>query len=295
MRIVLDARGYARHPVELAHSATEGWVLQRIAQALRPEHDCHILLNGGLETVVEGVSYWPETRHPEAADCFIGLGREKPRDVRAKRVIIAPESWSILPGVDMVAGPKDSRLVLWTAHPNRGLWHLQGIWPRVTAQMPEARLRITHDLQGYYDTMSWQHDFQGLASRDLMAWVRDDPTVAWGKAHRRHELAALQAQASILAYPADPILAHPYHRSYGVIEALGAGCAVLTTAEERLYDDFEGAAAFLPSPWDYEAWADVLVDWLKGGAAEWQVKGAAWALKHTWKRFSQEWRDLVEA
>ena len=125
MRVVVDAGGLATHPMELAMLPGVPSYLLLVARACRAAGaDTHIIMAEHLETVVDGISYWPVGRHPQVCDVFITSKREAPAYIRAEKVISGDSLWGIAPPIRMLNGAaKIPGKLVWMAGANRGLWH----------------------------------------------------------------------------------------------------------------------------------------------------------------------------
>jgi hypothetical protein len=303
LRIILDARGYARHPSELSMRYGDSWMLHNLAKAVRSMgHDTHVILDGYVEMYEDGISYWPSERFPQVCDVYIAPSAKARGSFRARTGITGQELWDIMPGAEThhkggKGLKKKARSMIWTADADKGLWHLMDIWPLVKAEVPDASLVIAHNLDGYIDNFKWEHDYRGLQAWNLMEWTHEDQDITVLGQVSREVLAEHQAEASIFAYPCDPCFPRANHRSLGTLEAAAAGCALLLSPEERLYEDYEGVAAFLESPWHYEDWAEIIVRWMRSEneRLEWQEKALAFGQEHTWEQFGEQWsRKLQE-
>ena len=294
-RILIDGRHYGHHPKEMELSG-HGMLLLKLARACQEMgHNTNVILQGQAELFQDGISYWPEDRHPSMADVAITVSPIPSQDMRAKVVLGPTDIFELQPWFDSYDGMKVSGRVLWSAAPNKGLWHMRHIWPKVTERVPGATLCITHNPMKFYDDMRWTHDYQGLEAIALSRWMEDDPTVQVHRNLSRSEFLALQGEAEILAFPYDPIL--PPGRSYptSVGEAAAAGCALLVADSGNAYRVYEKAAGFMQSPLAYDDWADVLVEWLTDSQklADGQEKAQEWARHCNKERFYQQLEKVL--
>ena len=295
-KVVIDARAFGHHPMELEQSG-HGTLLLKIAQACQNMgHFTSIILKGQVEMYQDGIAYWPEDRHPKSGDVLVNISPVGSRDVHAPRVLGPTEIFALKPWVESYEMPKVVGRVLYSAAPNKGLWHLRHIWPKITEQVPDATLCITHNPLKWCADMRWTHDYQGLEAIALSRWVEEDSTVQVHRNLSRSEFLSVQGQAEVLAFPYDPIL--PPGPSYptSVMEAAGAGCALLVADSGNAYQVYEKAAGFMPSPLSYDDWADVLVEWLKDRErlVQEQDKARTWASRWSKQAFCKELEEVLD-
>ena len=296
-RIIIDLSTLAEHPMEIGMKEGEGAYMERVGVALKEAgHDVHIRLGGYAEGWQGGISYWPKERGPKVADVLISTQRDVADQNRVKNVILADKVWDVQPYSEATNGiPKVPGRLIWTAGASRGLWHLMAMWPRLRERVPNVSITVAHNPAAYIDTMRWQHDFQGLFAQDLERWFQEPGVTALRRVEQK-EVERARAEAVMFVYPCDPIMGSRYHRSLSGTEAAKAGCALLFSTEERLYQDFENVAAFMEQPWHHDDWAEVVADILTDDAklAEWQAKAKAFADGCTWERFVSEWDAKVQ-
>ena len=276
----------------------EAWLLYRIGQALvKANHSVHIIMDSQAEFYQGGVCYWPAQRHPGRAAIYITTSRETP-DVQADRTVGPDSLWDIMPGCELNGHvTKVPRRLIWTAHANRGLWHLMEMWPSLKAAVPGISLVVTHEVKRWCEEMKWTHDWQGIIARGLLDWFEASPEITLTKMVQRDEVNHYQGEAELLVYPCDPLYPNKAHHSLSALEAAGAGCALLLSGEERLYEDCEKAAGFLEDPWRHEDWVATAAEWLTNPSELKRRQGQAkeWAAQHTWAKFDQAWAEKVEA
>ena len=295
-KIILDARPYGHHPMEMELSG-HGTLLLKLAQACQEMgHNTNVILQGQAELFEGGISYWPQDRHPNIADVVIGISPAPNHDLRAKFMLGPSDIFGLGFCVEPYETPKVAGRVLYSAGANKGLWHMRHIWPMVTERVPGATLCITHDPMKFCNDMRWTHDYQGLEAIALSRWMEEDKTVQMHRSLSRSEFLALQGEAEIMAFPYDPIL--PTGPSYptSVGEAAAAGCALLVADSGNAYRVYERAAGFMQSPLACDDWADVLVEWLTDAQKlrEGQDKAQAWASQCTKEGFYQQLEVMLK-
>lgn len=273
-----------------------GQLLLKLARACQEMgHNTNVILQGQAELYQDGISYWPEDRHPNMADVAITVSPMAATGMRAKVLLGPTEIYGLKPWLESYEQIKVVGRVLWNAAANKGLWHMRHIWPMVIEQVPWATLCITHNPQKWCTDMRWTHDYQGLEAIAVSRWMEEDKTVQVYRNLSRSEFLALQGQAEIMAFPYDPIL--PPGQSYpsSVGEGAAAGCALLVADSGNAYKVYEKAAGFMPSPLAYDAWAGVLTEWLtdRQKLAEGQEKAKTWASQCSKQGFYEQLEEAL--
>ena len=297
MKVVIDARTIATHPMELDMQPGVGILLQHIAIAMKEAgHSTNVILGGGTEAFQNGISYWPQSMYPHSCDVLITPGKTPAPDIRAAKVFAGSDLFAIPPGIDRPEKiQKVPHSMIWMAGANRGLWHLAHIWADLKREIPDISLVIGHDLITYVETMYWQHDFQGLMALDIKDWAEAEDGVTVLAKEDRRAILTHQWSSELCVYPCDPLIADKAHRSLSTYEAAGAGCALLLSPSERLYDDFEHGAAFIETPSEYGTWTDTIIQWMKDDSIRksWQEKARASVKGLSWERFHRTWSKEV--
>lgn len=217
------------------------------------------------------------------------------------RPITREQMMTIAPGVNLSDyngnGHKKvpNRLVYCSAS-DRGLYHLMEMWPLLKKKRPDASLTITYNLTQDYERQKWAHNFDGLKFNEMKRWVELTDGVEDIGPCTREELINAQKEAHIFPYPCDPPLYGSELFCISALECAAAKCALLLADQEALYSVYEGVAAYLPIPIDHAVWVEAICNLLrdKNGLREYQNKGLEFAKKHTWERFGEQWRHLVD-
>lgn len=294
MRVIIDARGYGHHPMEFDYKGGDGWLLHNISKAMKDlGHDVHVVLDGYTELYQDGISYWPETVHPRLCGVLLSPDGRYAHEFLAQKILT--ELWAVVPPAEEMPEVKAEPFSLvWMAGANRGLWHMRYIWPLLKQEIPSLKLTIGHNFNGYYETMRWQHDWQGLVAIELKDWIEGDPSISAPLSLGRKETKELVAKSQVFAYPCDPVFPNSKHFSQSVVDAAAAGCALLLTPIERLVA-MEECAAYIESPRDYRLWADTVISWMSNDAErrKWQELAKEKAKAWTWDRFVAGWEKVL--
>jgi glycosyltransferase involved in cell wall biosynthesis len=137
--------------------------------------------------------------------------------------------------VDDYAGDvaKKEPLLLYCSVPDRGLYYLKELFPRIRRRVPEARLAITSDfsLWGAQPAKaSFQRFFEGHEAVDYFGHVS------------RHELVALQRRARVMAYPCN----FPEGFCLAAAECCAAAAVPVTTKGYALVESVADGGVLIP-------------------------------------------------
>lgn len=182
--------------------------------------------------------------------------------------------------------------VIYSSSPDRGLHHLLRVWPTVVERVPDAELLVFYDMQKWLSIVE-QFDAVGASTittdraHILKSQMEDGvPNVKYIGAVGQWRLAREQMQASVMAYPCDPI--RPTEGfSMSILEGLIAGCKVITTNADALPELWATApnVTMLPLPIDDNQWVDALVQKL----TEPPIENVYANLAMSWKTIAQRW------
>jgi|GEM_PF-1099255 len=136
-------------------------------------------------------------------------------------------------------------VLCYTSTPYRGLDVLLDAFPRIRAEIPEVRLQVYSSLK-VYQLKDKEHLFQKLYDS-----CRTTPGVEYFGSVSQKELAEALRACTMLAYPNT----YPETSCISVMEAMAAGCTVLTTALGALPETTAGYAELLPYTKDKAAHA----------------------------------------
>lgn len=173
----------------------------------------------------------------------------------------------------------------YSSSPDRGLAHMLEVWPLVRSELPDARLLVAYGLEDYFVWSSLSHRLQGEESqrvRDLMKLGGVEHAGRMG----RKGMVEMLGRSSALLYPCDT--ASPTETGcITVLEALAAGCDVVTTDCDCLESEFAGVTRMLELPFDPDDFADLAVQAvdLPSGLDE----RLAFAEERRWSKVSELW------
>lgn len=128
---------------------------------------------------------------------------------------------------------RKERLLLYCSVPDRGLYYLKDLFPRIRRRVPDARLAITSDfsLWGAEPVKaSFQRFFEGHPGVDYVGHVE------------RQELVALQRRARVMAYPCN----FPEGFCLAAAECCAAGAVPVTTKAYALVESVAEGGVLIP-------------------------------------------------
>lgn len=207
----------------------------------------------------------------------------------------------VLPnGVDLELYPYKPRRGLprkpkffYSSSPDRGLWNLLRIWPRIRKRWPSAELKIAYGTKRLAPAI-WAHRQIGMVAIEVSALMKLPGVQDVGQLSQR-QLAKIQRNSNIMAYPCDTI-APTETGCITVIEAMAAECPVVTTDCDCLAEEFESAAMIDPLPFlaseYFGAIEQVLTD--KRLYLELCQLGREFAELRQWKNIAPRWIELFE-
>lgn len=209
----------------------------------------------------------------------------------------------VLPnGVDLERYPKrpkakaltDAPKFFYSSSPDRGLWNLLQMWPYIKNYWPGAELTIAYGVKRFLAEHMWSHRRQGQMAVEMAAMLRQEGVYDIGQVGQ-DVIADLQMSSDILAYPCDTI-APTETGCITVIEAMAAGCPVVTTDCDCLEEEFGGVADIVPLPFRAIQYVSnigaVLSDLKKYN--DMRKRGREFAETRQWKDIAPRWIDLFE-
>ena len=146
---------------------------------------------------------------------------------------------------------KEPRSCLYASTPERGLAHLERLWPRILERLPDARLRVASGFELYgFPPKDCARESGGLYDR-----LARLPRVIVTGMLPRSELQRLQRQSQLLLYPS----IYSEQCSITCLEASAAGMAIVTTPigalSERVIQEVTGYLVHgMPGEPAYDDW-----------------------------------------
>lgn len=189
--------------------------------------------------------------------------------------------------------PRNMRF-FYSSSPDRGLWHLLKLWPHIRRLWPDSTLSVGYGVGRYLAREIWSHRRQGEMAVEIANLMRYEGVTDLGKVSQR-ELAKIQRNSTMLAYPCDTI--QPTETGcITVIEAMAAGCPVVTTNCDCLEDEFGSVAAIVPLPFEANEYLETIatVHQDKQLYTTMANNGRAFAETRQWKDIAPRWLALFE-
>lgn len=131
--------------------------------------------------------------------------------------------------------PKSANKFVWMSSPDRGLWHMLRLWPKICnlfAKDQPPTLDVYYDFNQLFEATKWGSDF-----RTEMLWQCkeqiDQPGITVHSDRPRNEILDKLAQCLVFFYPMDPIR-HAENLCLTVQEAMACDCVVVTSDADCL-------------------------------------------------------------
>ena len=218
-----------------------------------------------------------------------------PERSAVRRNGIAPAFAGLFAGGEPILAPKARPPVLaYTSTPYRGLELLLDAFPRIRRAVPGSTLKVFSGMQVYQlPGAEEQARFGPLYRR-----CRETEGVEYLGGRPQPEVAAALKAASVLAYPNT----YPETSCIAVLEAMAAGCRVVTSHRAALPETTAGFARLVPVDLDPAAYLDRFVEEVVQALTE--PDGAEVEAKlrrqvehvnaqHAWPTLAEEWAQWL--
>jgi glycosyltransferase involved in cell wall biosynthesis len=209
----------------------------------------------------------------------------------------------VLPnGVDISKYPEpeygrkftDNPKFVYSSSPDRGLWYLLQIWPRIRKDFPNAELLVGYGVKRWTDFNKWAHSRQGEMAVEIDR-LMDQPGIKDIGTVGQDELAKLQIEADAWLYPLDAMSATE-SGCITAVENAAAGNPIITTDCDCMPSEFGRIGRIVDLPWNpdtyYEAVYDVLSD--EDYYTSLQKKARKFAETRDWSLIASEWVNLFK-
>lgn len=305
MRVIIDAREYdALQPDAPPDYGASEPLVMRVAKALSAAgHRVDGVWKGDTELYVDGVIWWPWSKHPSKCDVliscewlihanefefkklyvplnkinpildkhegdvdgFIVFTEEHKRQLLLYNETIKEEQCIILPvGVDVPEDrPKKKNNLIWCHTPERGLVHLARQWPEILRAIPDATLTLTYGVDRSWETNKWLMD---ALAENLLECIRWKEQYAGSIIDLGRSPVALVQQAQATAEIAPYPCDAPLPgivTSFAVMECAAAGAALILANLEGLPHVFGEFALMLDIPILEQEWVKATVELLR--------------------------------
>lgn len=184
---------------------------------------------------------------------------------------------------------KMPQMCIYCSTPERGLAHLERLWPRILERVPEALLVVT----GGFGLYGWPKAEVEKHQGDLMRRIAALPQVIMQLNAPRHILQAWQKEASLMLYPST----YDEMCCISALECAAARCAIITTNRAALSERvIEGETGYLidgePGAYHYDRQFVLLAEKLLTDhelCAKMGLRGHVLAEQYAYSRLAQIW------
>ena len=177
------------------------------------------------------VSDWQKRRYEKV----FGINPDR---IKVMRNAIGPAFRDLFSSTDSIAGsPENPPVLVYTSTPFRGLELLVDFFPRIRAAHPEAKLKVFSSMKVYQSSDEEEKNYSELYERCC-----ESEGIEYIGSVEQSQLAEELKAASLLAYP--NIFAET--SCISVMEAMAAGCSVVTSEYGALPETAEGFARLIP-------------------------------------------------
>jgi hypothetical protein len=183
---------------------------------------------------------------------------------------------------------------VYSSSPDRGLWPLLKMWPRIREVFGDAKLYVAYGVEKYVSQLMWAHSRNGEMCLDIIDGMNQPGVIDLGKIGQK-QLAQLQMKATAWLYPADTIQATETG-CITAIENMAAGNPCFMSDADCLESEFSKVSIINKLPFDQEDWIAELGNVLYDPAifSRMQSRGRKFAETRDWKVIAPTWLDLFE-
>jgi len=181
---------------------------------------------------------------------------------------------------------------VYSSSPDRGLWHILEIWPKIRKDFPKATLKVGYGAQNWINYNKWSHGRQGEMAVEIERLMKQPGIKDIGKVGQ-DVLSKLQMESDAWLYPLDAMNA----TESGCITAVENAAAlnpIITTDCDCMASEFGRIGRVADLPWNadeyYEAVYDVLTD--EDYYIDLQRKGRKFAEGRDWSIIANQWLEL---
>lgn len=183
---------------------------------------------------------------------------------------------------------------VYSSSPDRGLWNILKIWPRIKKDFPTATLRVGYGVENWTGLNKWSHNRAGEMAVEIERLMKQPGIFDIGKIGQ-DRLSKLQMEADAWLYPIDAMSATE-SGCITAIENAAAGNPIITTDCDCMPSEFGSIGRIVDLPFDeeeyYSAVKDVLTD--SDYYESLQRKGRKFAESRNWSSIAQQWEKLFK-
>jgi glycosyltransferase involved in cell wall biosynthesis len=186
---------------------------------------------------------------------------------------------------------------IYSSSPDRGLHHLLKLWPQIQDLVmghfqTECHLHVCYGVENFVKHSRWSH--REDANRALTIESKlDQPGVIYHGKIGQDALAALMLNCDLMLYPADT-MSPTETGCISIVEALAAGCPVVTTDCDCIGPDYHEVTVQVPLPWDERRFLEAIIDALDPEDYQQRVEvGREFALTRDWPVIAAQWATTL--
>lgn len=182
---------------------------------------------------------------------------------------------------------------VYSSSPDRGLWHLLKMWPKIRKEYKKANLYVAYGVSKYTDQIKWAHSRVGEMSLEIEQLMKQPGVVDVGKIGQK-QLAELQLKATAWLYPADTIQATETG-CITAIENMAAGNPCLISDADCLEEEFHKVAHVNRLPFAEEEWLNAVFRVLNtDDHKSYRKRGRELAESRDWSKIAPTWIELFK-
>jgi glycosyltransferase involved in cell wall biosynthesis len=217
-----------------------------------------------------------------------------------ERVLVLPNGAYMSRFKDAIEVPEsvseewaDAYNFIYSSSPDRGLHHVLKLWPHIRDMMmgetgAECYLHVCYGIENFVGNSRWSHREDGNRALTIEELIGQDGIIYHGKIGQ-DALAALMLNCDLMLYPADT-MSPTETGCISIVEALAAGCNVVTTDCDCIGPDYAHVTAQTPLPFDDRKYLALILDALDPEDYEAVAEaGREFALTRDWPVIAEQW------
>lgn len=225
-------------------------------------------------------------------------------DMPAERVIVLPNGAYMTRFKDDVQPPAHLETFtsdfhfIYSSSPDRGLHHLLKMWPQIQDMVmshfgTECHLHICYGVENFVAHSRWSHREDANRALSIEEGLRQPGIIYHGKIGQE-ALAALMMSCDLMLYPADT-MSPTETGCISIVEALAAGCPVVTTDCDCIGPDYSEVTVQVPLPWNEKGYLEAILDALDPEDYQQRVEvGREFALTRDWPVIAAQWSSFFD-
>lgn len=184
---------------------------------------------------------------------------------------------------------------VYSSSPDRGLWHLLKLWPKIRKEFPKANLYVGYGVSKFTEVVRWSHNRVGEMSIEIEELMEQPGVIDIGKIGQK-QLASIQIKATAWLYPADTIQATETG-CITAIENMAAGNPCFITDADCLKSEFGKIADVSPLPFNEDEYVGKVIEAVSYPSPTFSrmvEQGRNFAESRAWSKIAPTWIDLFK-